>query len=107
MELRPVQGRVTISRDGVVLADSEKAVRVLEVGKAMYDPVIYVPAEDVRASLSKIEKTTHCPLKGDAVYFAVEGVEMAWSYESPFDFAAGLTGRRAFWANKVTIAEAP
>ena len=107
MAIKAIPARVKISFRGGVLAESSNAVRVVEVGKVIYDPVIYMPAADVHGALEKTDKTTHCPLKGDASYFAVDGEEVAWSYEAPFAFAAGLTGLRAFWASKVTVEEVP
>lgn len=114
MRLKPVEGRVRILRDGEVLADSAAALRVLEVGRDLYDPTLYIPVGDVRAALAKTAKSTHCPIKGDAVYFDLvdaEGgtlqPEIAWSYPEPIAFAAGLSGRIAFYARHVTIEESP
>ena len=114
MRLKPVAGRVRVLRDGVVLADTTDAMRVLEVGKDVYDPVFYLPERDVSAPLGPNPRSTHCPLKGDAVYFdllgpsgEVQQPEIAWSYAAPFDFAAGLAGRIAFYARHVTVEEAP
>lgn len=114
MRLKRIAQRVRILRDGAVLAESKDALRLLEVGRDFYDPTIYVPATDVLVPLSRTEKSTHCPLKGDAVYFcltdldgAVIAVEIAWSYPEPLDIAADLAGRVAFYADKVTVEESP
>ena len=114
MRLKPVARRVRILRDGEVLAESEHALRVIEAGRDLYDPALYLPEGDVRARLAKTAKSTHCPLKGDAVYFdlvdeagRVVQPEAAWSYPEPLDFAAGLAGRIAFYAEHVTIEESP
>ena len=56
MRVKTVKGPVRILFDGRVLAQSDQALRVLEAGKDLYDPTIYVPPSDVRASLSKAEK---------------------------------------------------
>ena len=114
MRLKPVAGRVRVLRDGAVLADTANALRVVEVGHDVYDPVLYLPREDVTAQLGPNPRSTHCPLKGDAVYFdllgpdgEVQQPEIAWSYAKPFDFAADLAGRVAFYAKHVTVEEAP
>ncbi len=114
MRLKPVGRRVRILRDGAVLAESTGAVRLLEVGRDVYDPVIYVPRADVRASLGPNDTSTHCPLKGDAAYFdlldetgTVAQPKIAWTYPQPFDFATELNGLVAFYADQVTIEESP
>lgn len=105
MALKPVTGRVRIYAGNTLLADTQDALRLVEVGRDVYDPLIYVPASDLTADLERLDKSTHCPLKGDASYHAHDGKEIAWSYDSPLDFAAGIAGRRAFWPGKVRIEE--
>jgi len=86
MRVTPATGRRTATADGQVIADSAAALVCKEVGLDIYDPVVYFPRADVDAgALVGIEKTTHCPLKGDTEYFDVvvhgerrEGA--AWSY---------------------------
>lgn len=79
--------RQVATLDGQVVADSADAVVVKEVGRAIYDPVVYFPRADVAmGSLRSIDTTTHCPLKGDTEYFDivtddhVDHAEAAWSY---------------------------
>ncbi len=114
MRIKPVRRRVRVLRDGAVLADSTAAVRLLEVGRDLYDPVIYFPRDDVTDALKKNAHSTHCPLKGDAVYFDLPGMsggivaeKIAWSYETPLDFASELAGLVAFYGDAVTVEEAP
>ena len=114
MKLKPISRRVQALFDGRLLAESTSAIRVLEVGHDLYDPMIYFPKDAVTGSLVASEaKQTHCPLKGDATYFNLLGndqtllaTKIAWSYEQTFDFAAGLNGLIAFEPSLVTITEA-
>ncbi len=82
---------------------------VKEVGRDLYDHVTYLPRAGVNMeALVPIDKTTHCPLKGDTEYFdvVVDGervAEAAWSYVETIEVAAELNGRIAFDASKVTI----
>ena len=82
---------------------------VKEVGLDLYDHVTYFPRADVDPdALVRIDKTTHCPLKGDTEYFdlIVDGQrvpEAAWSYVETIDEAAELQGLVAFDAANVTI----
>ncbi len=110
MRIKPVKGRVRILHVGRVLAESDRALRVLEAGRDLYDPVLYVPAADVRALLSPVEKRTYCPLKGHASYFdlvsddgLVEVPEIAWSYRETLHFAAALKDLVAFDAARLVI----
>lgn len=114
MRIKPVARRVKVIRDGVVLAESTRAVRVLEVGRDLYDPVFYLPIEDVSARLGRIERSSHCPIKGDAAYFDLLGDDgavavgsIAWSYETPIEMAAELKGRIAFYAEHVAFEDMP
>ncbi len=113
MILKPAQKRILIRLpDGSVLADTCHAVRLMEAGKTLYDPVIYLPREDVSAPFEKQSKTTHCPLKGDASYFSFDVggeqlVDLAWSYEKPFDFAKDIEGLMAFFGDRIVIEEHP
>ena len=79
--------RTSVARIGDhAIATSDTAVVVKEVGHDIYDAVTYFPRSGVEMSgLSRLDKTTHCPLKGDTEYFdvTVDGQtypEAAWSY---------------------------
>lgn len=114
MRIKPVARRVVIRLGDEVLADTTRAVRVLEVGKDLYDPAIYILPSDVSATLSRNDHTTHCPLKGDAAYFdlaagdgGIREAGIAWCYPEPLEFAADLAGRIAFYGDRVTVEESP
>lgn len=112
MRLKPARRHVRVRHGGRTLCETTEAVWLLEVGKDLYDPVLYVPRRDVAAALLPIDKTTHCPLKGDASYFDLADGDgaptaIAWSYEAPFAYAADLAGLIAFDPAKVTIEIAP
>jgi uncharacterized protein (DUF427 family) len=106
MRIKPVQARIRVRRGDTLLVESDNALRVLETGRDVYDPVIYVPEIDVVGALEPVaDKSTHCPLKGDCSYFTRDGQEIAWSYDRPLAIAEQLRGYIAFHANKVTIEE--
>lgn len=102
--ITPTRGRVTITRDGRTLAQTDAALTLEE---AAYPPVHYVPIDDVVPGV--LERTTHetyCPYKGDAAYFSlVDGearVENAvWTYEEPYDAVAPIRGHVAFYPDAV------
>ena len=79
-----------------VLARSTKALRVREIGKRAYAPVLYFPPEDVDSeALVPTNVVTTCPLKGSAAAFDIAGDPVigrgAWSYQRVLDFDRRLT----------------
>ena len=113
MVLRSIDKRVKIRLPGGdLLAESDRAVRLMENGKTLYDPVVYLPKEDVKVKLVEEDKQTRCPLKGTAAYFGLSDGQsshesIAWSYPEPLDFAEPIRGLVAFYASKVIIEEHP
>ena len=108
MRLKPVERLVRVHRDGLILAETHKAIRLIEIGRDIYDPVFYIPQDDVSAPLSMIaDKTTHCPLKGDAEYFTLEdeATTIAWTYSRPLEWALELKGLIAFYPDMVRVEE--
>src|ERR1044072_465451 len=104
--ITPNPKRVRVSAGGVTIADTARALTLKE---ASYPAVQYIPREDTdMAVLSRSERTTHCPYKGDANYFNVtangKAVENAvWTYETPFPAMQQITGYLAFYPDKVTV----
>jgi uncharacterized protein (DUF427 family) len=96
----PYPRRVRAFLEGVAVADSDRALLLLE---ARHLPVYYFPAEDVRTDLLEpTAKSTHCPHKGEASYWSVTvGDRVArsavWSYQDPLPGRADIKGRMAFY----------
>lgn len=108
LDVLPQTARIVL--DGLLIAETREPLRLLEVGKGLYPPQYYIPESDIVATLVKTDKSTHCPLKGDASYFSVvDGAgnvlaeNLGWSYPDPFDFAGMLAGRIAFDPKRVSI----
>lgn len=104
MVLQPVDRPVEIQLAGRKIARSTRAVRLVEIGRGIYPPRIYLPLADSSLPLETLDKSTHCPLKGDAVYHAVDGVEVGWSYKT-LDFAAAIDGLISFDGPAIRIIE--
>jgi uncharacterized protein (DUF427 family) len=94
--LHTSQQRMQVQVDGVLLADSTNTLELREHG---YPPLHYFPREDVKMDLLTTSETiTHCPFKGQAVYFSLdERRDIAWSYEEPVEGMEAITGRVAFY----------
>ena len=105
---RPAAGRVVVRWRGKVVADTPRAIEVLEDG---YRPVLYLPMADVRMDLlSPSEHTSRCPHKGTARYWSLadggaESRDAAWAYDDPLDGVAAIAGHVAFYPDRVDSIE--
>ena len=86
---------------GVELADSTRAMRVLETS---HPPVFYIPREDTAAATLSASRgpQSFCEFKGLASYLDVEAggrraQRAAWTYEQPAAPYAPLAGAVAFY----------
>ncbi len=93
--------RVTVHAGTVKVADTQRAVRVLETASP---PTFYLPPEDVRmALLERASGDSFCEWKGQAGYWNVllpDGTRLAsagWSYERPTPAFAGIAGWVSFY----------
>lgn len=77
-----VDARVTIELDGRLIADTTRAVRVLETS---HPPVYYLPREAfVAGALQPADGTSVCEFKGQARYLSVGSANRAaWFYPDP------------------------
>jgi uncharacterized protein (DUF427 family) len=102
LEIFPGDVHVRVSHDGVELADSRRPV-VLKEGKL--PTRYYLPRSDVRMELlTATDSASHCPFKGDASYWTVEGVaDAAWTYETPIAGAEPIAGLICFYSEKVDV----
>ena len=103
--------RVVVSVAGRVIADTRNALTLRE---ASYQPVQYIPGEDVDFSkLERSDHVTYCPYKGDCNYYSVsaggkKSVNAVWSYDNPFPAVSQIKGHVAFYPERVDeIAEQP
>ena len=103
--VEPCDRRVRIEHGGAVIAESNRALRVLETSSP---PTIYVPADDVRTELLREVEGRHtvCEWKGRAHYFDLEldgnrAEAVAWHYPSPRPHYGALRDHLAFYAGRV------
>jgi len=104
MVLQPVNRPVEVQLAGRTIARTTQAVRLVEIGRGIYPPRLYLPLTDATVPLETLGKSTHCPLKGDAAYHSVDGVEVGWSYKT-LDFAAAIDGLISFDGPTIRIIE--
>lgn len=104
--LEATQSSVQILHCGMVIAETSRALRVLETS---HPPVFYLPPGDVRMDLLQpsVRRGSFCEWKGAATYWtlAVPGaaavVDVAWSYPRPTAGFAALRDHLAFYASRV------
>jgi uncharacterized protein (DUF427 family) len=104
--IEPCAERIRVSAGGLLLADTQRALRVRE---SRHDDVYYLPKADVHFEyLEPTERSTYCPFKGHASYHSVLSdsgtlTDCVWSYEAPYDECATLEGHVAFYQDRVTV----
>lgn len=104
----PCTRHVRVELAGEVLAESDRALRVLETS---HPPTIYLPPADVRADLliESDAPASWCEFKGAARYLdALVGDRrfgaIAWSYPAPSRGYEALRDRIAFYPGRVDSA---
>lgn len=102
--LEPVGERLRVVFEGVTLADSTAAFRVLETHHA---PSYYIPPADIMMSLLvPIARETFCEWKGRAAYFDLiangrRARAAAWCYPAPTHGFSALKDYVSFYAGSV------
>lgn len=102
--LDPTNEHVIVTFAGETVAESRRAVRVLETSHA---PVYYLPPDDVRTDLLEpIERRTWCEFKGAASYadLAVgrrRSRAACWWYATPTAGYEPIAGWIAFYPSRV------
>ena len=105
--VEPAPASVRVVHNSVDLANSERALRVLETASP---PTFYIPREDIEMKyLHSTTGTTVCEFKGVASYFDLEvkarvASRAAWTYESPKEGFEQLVDHVAFYAGRVDAA---
>ena len=102
--VEPSTQLVRVLFGGVVVAESRRALRVLETASP---PVYYLPPDDVRTDLLRPSgHTTVCEWKGSAEHFELVVGERtapraAWSYQTPRPGYEEIAGYIAFYPGRV------
>ena len=111
ISIEPTTSRVVVRLGDTVVADTTNA---LELREASYPPVLYIPRADVRLEhYERTDRQSHCPYKGDASYYTLNGTagtraeNAVWSYEAPYPAMTAISGHLAFYPNMVTIERVP
>ncbi|HEY0607190.1 MAG TPA: DUF427 domain-containing protein [Herpetosiphonaceae bacterium] len=95
---------VQVIFDGVIVADTRRAKRVLETS---HPPTYYIPPEDVKLEyLVPASQQTQCEFKGTAIYYHIRvgdksASNIAWSYPLPTSGFSVIRDHLAFYPSKM------
>lgn len=98
------QKRVRVIFNGVTIADTTEAVRVLETS---HPPVYYIPQKDLRMEfVQSAAGRTFCEFKGAASYWTLDvngkrAEKAAWSYPNPSPGFESIKDYLAFYPGRV------
>jgi uncharacterized protein (DUF427 family) len=96
--------RIRIIFNGVVIADSTNAKRVLETS---HPPAYYIPQADIRMEyLTPTRQQTFCEFKGGASYWTItvdgrSADNVAWGYKNPSKGFEPIANHLAFYVSRV------
>src|SRR3984893_14398140 len=103
------------SSSGVVVAVADRVIadtrEALTPREAHYPAVQYIARKDVdMEQLTRSDRTTYCPYKGDAAHFSIpaggeRSSDAVWSYETPYAAVAGIKDHLAFYPDRVDTIE--
>jgi len=86
--------------NGVVIAETRRAVRVLETS---HPPVYYIPPQDIKMEhLRPASRSSYCEWKGRAAYYTLsvgekQAENAAWYYPDPTPGLEAIEGHLAFY----------
>lgn len=103
--VEPVPERVRVVFNGVTIADTTSAFRVLETS---HPPAYYIPQSDIALEyLAPVPNyQTYCEFKGGASYWTLRVgdktvQQVAWSYAAPSKGYEPIRDHLAFYASRV------
>lgn len=106
IELVPCRGTARVRVGGTVLAQSARALRLIETDHVER---LYFPREDVRLDLLEAnDHHTVCPFKGQASYWSSPKSDppvddIFWAYLQPFPEVSGIRGFLGVYHEKATV----
>ncbi|MGF1478039.1 MAG: DUF427 domain-containing protein [Cyanophyceae cyanobacterium] len=102
--LDPSSKRIQVVFNGVTIADTQNAYRVLETS---HPPVYYIPPEDIKMEyLQSTGQHSFCEWKGTASYYTVvvndrQAPNVAWYYPTPTAAFADIKDYVAFYPSRM------
>ncbi|WP_430786080.1 DUF427 domain-containing protein [Actinoplanes sp. G11-F43] len=100
--ITPTGKRVSVTVGGKLIAETDGALTLQE---STYPPVQYIPLADIDpAALTRSDKQTYCPYKGDASYWSLpDAADAVWGYADPYEAVKEIKGFVAFYPDKAEV----
>ena len=112
--VEPFASHMVVRSGSTVIAETDRAIELREAG---HSPVLYIPLEDVDRNHVRLNVLhTWCPYKGEASYYDIvdtdddTGTDLTaaiWYYRDPFPAVSEISGRVAFYADRVVFTNSP
>lgn len=102
--VEPTHERIRVVFNGIVIAETTNAKRVLETS---HPPTYYIPIEDVKGDyLNQTPRRTFCEFKGAATYYTVTvngqtAVNAGWTYTTPNRGFEAIKDHITFYASQM------
>jgi uncharacterized protein (DUF427 family) len=102
--VEPTHKHIRVIFNGVTIADTTRAVRVLETS---HPPAYYIPPSDIRMDyFTATSRRTVCEFKGAAGYWTIEvngqrAENAAWSYAHPQPGYEAIADHLAFYPGRM------
>lgn len=102
--LEPSTRRVRVIFYGEIVAETTRAIRVLETS---HPPAYYIPPVDIRMDwLARTKHTSYCEFKGIAYYWSLtvngqKSANVAWAYANPSPGYETIKDYLAFYPGRV------
>lgn len=102
--VEPTSKRLRVIFNGVTIAETTRAHRVLETS---HPPVYYIPQDDIQMEyLKPTQRHTVCEFKGAASYWTIEvdgrsEANAAWSYADPLPGFEAIRNAIAFYPGRM------
>lgn len=100
--LEDVNQPIKVIFNGIILAETQRAKRVLETS---HPPMYYIPPEDIKLEyLQQTSRRSWCEWKGSCSYYNItvadkQAVNAAWSYLSPVPEFIDIQNYYSFYAS--------
>lgn len=102
--IEPAGKRVVVTYAGATIADTTKAIRLLEAG---HKPVLYLPLADLDEQYLEPTSThTTCPRKGEASYYSIvvgdqRSTDAIWTYPQNLPDSLDISDYVAFYPDRI------
>lgn len=107
IETEALNKKAVVKYKNIIIGVTENALKMNEQD---YDPVIYIPHEDINTEhLVESDFTSYCPYKGEAHYWhlvkngRIIKENVAWQYQNPIADVTEIKNHLCFYKDLITL----